>query len=435
VNFYETMEYIGSFPKLGEPVVSLNRFASLAAKFDNPQDRMKFIHVAGTNGKGSTVRMLSESLKKAGYITGEFTSPYIREWSERIRVNGINIPKNTLIRIVEYIKPVFDMESVRYSQFELTTIIAFLYFVSQNCDIVVLETGIGGLLDCTNIVKTTLVSVITSISFDHTAILGNTLTEIAEQKAGIIKPGTVTVAYPNNPPEAERIILKTALKQNSDLVKPDLDKLKIIESGISGSTFKYKHRQYELKMAGLHQVLNTVTAIEALESLRKIGFSKIKYSVLYEGFSSAYLHSRCQIIHDKPLIILDGAHNPDGMRSLAAFVRGLCDTPQIARTVMIVGMREDKDYDSSLSEICRYIDTAICVDGFMPGTVSAGKLAQSFKRARISPVSEAVRTAMAIAGTDGMVIIGGSLYLADALNKYMDTEFKLLDTKLHTEQC
>jgi dihydrofolate synthase/folylpolyglutamate synthase len=427
------MEYIGSFPKLGEPVTSLNRFAALLQKFDNPQDRLHYIHVAGTNGKGSTVRMLSDTLRKAGYITGEFTSPFIREWSERIRVNGVNIPKNTLIRIVEYVKPVFDMESVVYSQFELTTVIAFIYFASQDCDIVVLETGIGGLLDCTNIVNKTLVSVITSISYDHTAILGDGIAAIAEQKAGIIKPGTVTVCYPDNPPEAERIILKTALKKNSGFIKPDLDKLKIIDSGISGSIFKYRHREYELKMAGVHQVLNAVTAIETLEALRKLGFDRIKYSAVYEGLKSAYLHSRCQIIHDKPLIILDGAHNPDGMRSLAAFVRGLCDSPKIARTVMIVGMRADKDYESALSEICRYIDTAICVDGFMPGTVSAAKLAQAFRRARVTSVSEAVRLAIAIAGTDGMVIIGGSLYLADALNKYMDTEFKLIDTELNSE--
>jgi dihydrofolate synthase/folylpolyglutamate synthase len=427
------MEYIGSFPKLGEPVTSLNRFASLLAKLNNPQDRLQYIHVAGTNGKGSIVRMLSETLRRAGYVTGEFTSPYIREWSERIRVNGVNIPKDSLTRIVEYVKPVFDMESTIYSQFELTTVIAFIYFASQNCDIVVLETGIGGLLDCTNVIKTTLLSVITSISFDHTAILGDSITAIAAQKAGIIKPGTVTVCYPDNPPEAERIILKTALLQKSDFAKPDLDKLKIIESGITGSVFKYKRREFELKMAGIHQVINALTAIEALESLRRLGFEKIKYSAIYEGLRSAYLHSRCQIIHDKPLIILDGAHNPDGMRSLAAFVRKICDSPKIARTVMIVGMREDKDFETALGEISRYIDTAICVDGFMPGTVSAGRLAKPFRRARVASVSEAVRLAMAIAGTDGMVVIGGSLYLAEALNKYMDTEFKLIDYELTSE--
>ncbi|MDR0903733.1 MAG: bifunctional folylpolyglutamate synthase/dihydrofolate synthase [Ruminococcus sp.] len=433
MNFYETMEYIGSFPKLGEPVTSLNRFAALLQKFDNPQDRLQFIHVAGTNGKGSTVRMIAESLRRAGYVAGEFSSPYIREWSERIRINGVNIPRNTLIRIVEYVKPVFDMESTVYSQFELTTVIAFIYFASQKCDVVVLETGIGGLLDCTNVVKTTLISVITSISFDHTAILGDSITAIAEQKAGIIKPGSITVCYPDNPPEAERIILKTALQKKSEFIKPDLDKLKNIESGIQGSSFRYKHRDYELKMAGVHQVLNAVTAIETLESLRRLGFERIRYSVNYDGLKNAYLHSRLQIIHDKPLIILDGAHNPDGMRSLAAFVRKLCDSPKIARTVMIVGMREDKDYDTALAEICRYIDTAICVDGFMPGTVSAARLAKSFRRSRVASVSEAVRLAMAIAGTDGMIVIGGSLYLAEALNKYMDTEFKLIDMELNTE--
>jgi dihydrofolate synthase/folylpolyglutamate synthase len=415
MNIFEAMDYIGSFPKLGEPVTSLNRFAAICEKLGNPQNELQFIHVAGTNGKGSTVRMIAETLTLAGYVTGEYTSPYVRVWNDRIRVNGHNIPDDSLCRIVEQVKPVFERESVRYSQFELTTAIAFLYFASQKCDLVVLETGIGGLLDCTNVVTTTLVSVITSISFDHTAILGDTLELIAEQKAGIIKPDTAAVIYPENPIEAERVIFKTAMLSHCKFIKPDTDRLTIQKSDVNGSAFRYKGKNYNLKMAGKHQIYNAVTAIETLEYLRRLGYSFIRYSFEYEGLHDAYLISRCQIIHDKPLIILDGAHNPDGMRKLADLVREQKKAPKI----MIVGMKEDKAYEDALSEICRYIDTALCVDGFMPGTVRADKLAEVFRDGRVVSVSEAIGRAVTIAGNDGMIVIGGSLYLAEALNKYM----------------
>jgi dihydrofolate synthase/folylpolyglutamate synthase len=416
MNIFEARKYIAGFPKMGEPVTSLNRFADLCAKFGNPQNKLRFIHVAGTNGKGSTVRMIAEVLLRSGYITGEYSSPYVKEWNDRIRVGGMNIPDSALVRIVEYVKPIFDMEVLRYSQFELATIIAFIYFADQNCDIVVLETGIGGLLDCTNVVKTTIVSVITSVSLDHTMILGDTIEAITAQKAGIIKPGTAAVLYPDNSPAAERIVLKAALDNDCAFIKPEKERLTIKQYGIPGAQFRYKGKKYDIRMAGKHQIYNAVTAIETLEYLRRIGFDKIKYSFEYEGLHDAYLMSRCQIIHEKPLIILDGAHNPDGMRKLAEFVRRIKDRPKI----MVVGMREDKDYETALSEICRYIDIAVCVDGFIPQTVNAEKLAAIFRKGQVSPISEAVRKAIALAGEDGMVIIGGSLYLAEALNKYMD---------------
>jgi dihydrofolate synthase/folylpolyglutamate synthase len=281
---------------------------------------------------------------------------------------------------------------------------------------VVLETGIGGLLDCTNVVSNTIVSVITSISYDHTAILGNTLEAIAEQKAGIIKPNTAAVLYPDNPIEAERIVYKTALLSHCEFIKPQVERLSVISSTTEGSAFRYKGRNYNLKMAGKHQIYNAITAIETLEYLRHLGYSRLKYSFEYEGLHDAYLISRCQIIHNKPLIILDGAHNPDGMRKLAEFVR----EQKKSRCIMIVGMREDKAYEQALSEICRYVDIALCIDGFIPGTVRAGKLAEVFRDGREVPISEAIRRAVSLAGEDGMVVIGGSLYLAEALNKYME---------------
>jgi dihydrofolate synthase/folylpolyglutamate synthase len=246
------------------------------------------------------------------------------------------------------------------------------------------------------------------------AILGDTIEEIAEQKAGIIKRGAATVVYPDNQPEVFHILQRAAEIKNSEFIIPDEHKLKVVYYGLPGGRFKYRGRRYDIKMAGRHQIINAITAIETLDYLRRIGFKGIKYSFVYEGLRGAYLVSRCQIIQDKPLIILDGAHNPDSMRKLAEFIRQLSDKPKI----MIVGMREDKDFDTTLSEISRYIDTALCIDGFMPGTIGSDKLSALFTHALTVSVYEALRLAISLAGENGMVVIAGSLYLAEALSKY-----------------
>ncbi len=200
MNYCEAMSYIESFSKLGKPVSSLARFERIMDALGNPQKEMNFVHVAGqegmrilhvagTNGKGSTVRMIAETLTRSGYRTGEFTSPYIRVYNDRMRIDGVNISDDELAEIVTQIRPIIDDLSTDCSQFEITTAIAFIYFKAKKCSIVVMETGLGGLLDCTNIIEKSCVSVITSISPDHTAILGDTVEKIARHKAGIIKQG------------------------------------------------------------------------------------------------------------------------------------------------------------------------------------------------------------------------------------------------------
>ena len=227
MNYCEAMKYIDGFSKLGKPVTSLARFERIMDALGNPQNGMNFVHVAGTNGKGSTVRMIAETLTAAGYRTGEYTSPYIRVYNDRIRIDGVNIADEELAEIVTQIKPIIDDLSTDCSQFEITTAIAFIYFRAKGCSIVVLETGLGGLLDCTNIIESPRVSVITSISLDHTAILGDTEEKIARHKAGIIKQGCPVVISPSQSREAYAVVYRTAAQFESKLVTPDMNRLRI----------------------------------------------------------------------------------------------------------------------------------------------------------------------------------------------------------------
>jgi dihydrofolate synthase/folylpolyglutamate synthase len=415
VNVFEARNYIDSFSKLGAKVTDLSRFRRICAAIGSPEDRLLFVHVAGTNGKGSTVRMIANALRSASYRTGEFTSPYVNVWNDRIRIDGVNITDDELAAIVTEIKPIFDESPDNYSQFELTTAIAFIYFAAKKCDVVVLETGIGGRLDCTNVIENTLVSVITSVSLDHTAILGEMLSEIAAEKAGIIKEKRPVVLSSGQKSEVFRTVYLAATRNHSVFITPDTEKLKINEKYFPQNRFKYKGFTYELKMVGRHQIENALTAIETLYLLRECGFEKLRYQNIFEGLRSAALPSRCQVISEAPYILIDGAHNPDGMRRLADFVRDLPRSPKI----MITAMRGDKDFDSTLSAITRHIDLAYCIDGIFPGSVDARLLAERFDRAVCVSVTDALSLAVAAAGENGAVIIAGSLYLAAALQKYI----------------
>lgn len=409
------MNYINSFSKLGKPVNNLLRFARIMRALGNPQQHLRFVHVAGTNGKGSTVRMIASSLTKSGYRTGEFTSPFIRVYNDRIRIDGINISDMELADIVTRIRPVIDGLCTDCSQFEITTAIAFIYFAEKKCDIVVLEAGLGGLLDCTNIIENPCVSVITSISLDHTAVLGDTIETIARQKAGIIKQDCPVVLAPSQKREVYALVYRTATQFNSLFITPNTGRLKIEKCGCTGNRFSYKGMTYITAMAGRHQIDNALTAIETLYTLKKSGFNRISYVHIYDGIKTAEVPSRCQIIReDKPFVIIDGAHNPDGMRALADFIRTVPKAPKI----MVCGMMEDKDWQTAIGYISRYIDRAVCLDGFAPKTVFAPRLAEMFREAEVSSINDAVARAVTLAGTDGMVVVAGSLYLAAALQKH-----------------
>ncbi|MBQ2581431.1 MAG: bifunctional folylpolyglutamate synthase/dihydrofolate synthase, partial [Ruminococcus sp.] len=258
------MEFINQFTHSGKPVTDLSRIRRLLGALGDPQDKLAFVHIAGTNGKGSVAEMFNRIFISAGLKTGCFTSPFILRYNDRIRIDGCDIPDSELSQIAETVSKAVDElpEKDDFSQFEITQAIAFLYFVKHACDIVVLETGLGGLLDCTNVITSPLLTVITTIDLDHTAILGDTVAQIAAQKAGIIKPGVPCVLSANNPDEAVDVVRAAAQKNGSQLVIPDITTAVVTHADHFGSRFEYGGQQYTLSMAGMHQVTNALTVIE-----------------------------------------------------------------------------------------------------------------------------------------------------------------------------
>ncbi|HRT82772.1 MAG TPA: Mur ligase family protein, partial [Oscillospiraceae bacterium] len=272
MTYNEALAYISSFEAFGiRP--GLERIEALCKALNNPQDRLKFIHVAGTNGKGSTSTLIANSLAGSGHKVGLFTSPYVVDFRERFSINGEMISKTELAALVDDIKPKVDelAPNLIPTEFELITALAFLYFYLNNCDYVVLEVGLGGRFDSTNIIKRPLVSVITSVSKDHMAVLGDTIEKIAFEKAGIIKPNVPVVLYPLQAAEAYEVITEVAKYQKSDLFIPSLEELSIIDQSIFGSNFSYKNVIYSLALMGEHMIYNAITALTALELLKDGG--------------------------------------------------------------------------------------------------------------------------------------------------------------------
>ena len=281
MNFEEAMIYINSFSQSGRKVTDLSRIKKLLNLIGNPQDNLKFVHIAGTNGKGSVLEFCSNALINAGYKTGQFTSPYIKEYCDRIRINGQNIPKEKVAYYCMYVKKYAD--NLFFSQFEITFAIALLYYKEEACDIVFLEAGIGGELDATNIISSPLVSVITSVSLDHTQILGDTIEEIAVQKVGIIKENSYAVLSYDNEESVKKIALSKAFEKGSTLIVPDSSQIYIDKLNLKETEFRYKNKSYKLKMCGKHQIVNAVTAIEILSILNNIKLWEVRLMALKQG--------------------------------------------------------------------------------------------------------------------------------------------------------
>jgi len=418
-DFDNAMAFINGFDKLGKPIKDLNRISALLKFFHNPQDKLKFIHITGTNGKGSAAEMCSQILIKAGYRVGLFTSPFIVEYTDRIRINGQNIPKNELCEIASYVKETISNIEYQsdFSQFEITTTIAFIYFARIQCDIVVLETGIGGLLDATNVILSPIVSIITSISYDHTSILGETLEEIAAQKAGIIKKNCSCIISANNPKEVVSVIKNVANKMKSELLMPCYDMVYNISTSVNGSKFIYKCNNYILRMAGEHQIINALSVIEAMNFVQRAGFF-ITNSHIKDGIESSRVFARAEILSNQPLVILDGAHNQSGMKALADIVK----TANCPSCVAVIGMLKDKNALASLKEIAPFVSEFICVEGFHPNEVCAGELVKILnslgKNAfAIYDINLALIEAKNLISEDGLLLICGSLYLSSLARK------------------
>ena len=414
-NYYHSLLTFGIMP-------GLDRIKLLLERLGSPEKSLRCIHVAGTNGKGTVCSFLAAVLKEAGYKTGLYTSPYIVDFRERIRVNGEMISESDLENITETVKNAVEElrnEDVVITEFEAVTAAAFLYYKIVGCDFVVLETGLGGRFDATNVIERPLVSVIVSISLDHVNILGNTISDIAYEKCGIIKNDCPVVTNNAQPADALKMIKEQSQMRNSPLSVADVNAISILDESICGSNIFYGGRSVFVPFPGKHQAENCINALTVIDVLKEQGIV-ISEKAVREGISKTKNPARCEIVSENPLVILDGCHNEDSARALRSVVeKHLSDKKVIA----VMGMMQDKDIDNVLSLLLPYFDKVNTVPVSNPRAISADELSLKIKRlnseADTFENSEcALRSALAEADENTVVIVCGSLYLcSDVYNK------------------
>lgn len=416
MKYEEAIEYLHSFGRV--PVTTdLHKIKRLLAGLDNPQDSLKFIHIAGTNGKGSVAAFCASALKEAGYKTGLYISPFIVKINERIQINGEYIPDDLFASVISKVKKIADEYKDDYAQFDILTAAAMEWYAKNNCDIVVLETGLGGRLDATNAVMKTIVSVITSVSYDHTEILGNTIEEIAYEKAQIIKAGCSAVVYPIQQQGALDIIMETAERKRAKINIPDISALEISDSNLDYTKFRYKNDDYVITMPGKYQVLNAVTAIEALDELSYNGFYNLIKEKIVLGLMKASNPARFEVVSGKPLVILDGAHNPSGTQALSDTVKYYLNGKN---TAFVIAMMRDKNVDESVKNLSQAAGKMIVTQIDNPRCMNSEELKHIADKycndvtVNNNPLS-AVESAV-ISGADA-VIVCGSLYLVSEIRK------------------
>lgn len=415
MNYKESLEFIHSRMKFGSRP-GMERITALCEEIGNPQDKLKFVHVAGTNGKGSTCNMIAKILEAAGYKVGLFTSPYIVDFRERMQINSQMISEKELAQLVTEIKPIVEMLSkkgIEPTEFEIITAVAFQYFLNNNCDIVVLEVGLGGLLDSTNIIKKSEVSVICSISLDHTDILGDTLLKIAEQKCGIFKEGGRVVGYPQPDFTVERYIKEQAKKMNCEYMHADLSRIRLVREEADGSTIIYAGCTFKIPLTGKHQIYNFSTAISAINTLKQNGWT-ITAQNMIDGISALKMPARTEIVGKEPLTIIDGGHNPEGVDALCLTLKTHCAGKKI---IAVFGMMKDKDYSYCIEHLAPLCERIYTTTPSNPRALPAKELAKAVKPlcSKVKPVvdyGKAYEKALKKAGKDDVVLVCGSLYLA-----------------------
>lgn len=411
MNYKEALEYMDSVGFFGSKP-GLERIAALGEKLGNPQDKLKFVHIAGTNGKGSCAAMLSSVLKAAGYKTGLYTSPYLFRFNERMQINGEQVPDESLAEIVTRIKPLADSMEDHPTEFELMTAAAFLWFFEENCDIVVLETGLGGRYDATNIIKAPEVSVIMNIGLDHTGVLGDTVEKIAREKAGIIKPGCPCVIY-EQVEGVRAVIEKECGEKGAELTAADFAAIEPVFDSLDGQAFNYKGVSYALPLIGEHQLKNAAVAIEAVNALRGKGW-EISEDALERGLYAVSWPARFELVDDEPYFVVDGGHNPQCAQTVRDnMLRYFAD----AHRVLLIGVLADKDYRELAEILNEAADEYICVAPNSERALPAAELGAYLEKfgkpvQAFESIPEAVAAAREAAGEEGAVCAVGSLYMA-----------------------
>lgn len=422
MNYKETLEYIHSVCWKGSRP-GLERTKLLLSMMGNPQDELKYIHVAGTNGKGSVCSMLASVLKKAGYKTGLYTSPYVRYFNERMMINGEMISNDELSEVTEYVKQFADKMEDLPTEFELITAIGFEYFKRNKCDVVVLETGMGGRLDSTNIIKENVLSVITGISLEHTAYLGDTVAKIAREKAGIIKEGS-PVVFGGSSDEAYEAIKEKADEMGSLVYRASASGFNNVEFSLRGCTLDSEsYRQLFVSLVGDYQPSNIATALKCIDILKEKGYGLTDEAVR-SGMGCVYWPARFEIINEDPLMIYDGAHNPEGLRACIDSIKRFFNGQKVN---IISGVMKDKDVSQMLPVISEVANEAFTVTPDNPRSMKSNEYAAHFNRYGIKAysfdtVEEGVRAALEASKKAGVPLVSlGTLYMygdvRDALEK------------------
>lgn len=405
INYIENYDW--SSTKLG-----LDRTKELLNRVGNPQKSLKFVHVAGSNGKGSTCAVLESVLRTAGYKTGMYTSPYIIDFCERIQVNNENIDGEALARITDRVRAEAEAMEDHPSQFELVTVIGMLYFKECNCDIVVLEVGMGGALDSTNAIDAPEVAVITNIGLEHTEYLGNTLEEIAATKGGIIKPGCNVVCY-DGAEEVTATIRNICDEKGVPFTLSDFGRITPLKGDIfDGQEFLWDGKlKINMPLLGEYQLHNACVALHVLEALRERGYD-ISDDSIVNGFAKTGWPARFEVLSKEPLFILDGGHNPQCAEALASNLRLYLNGRNLA---CLIGVLADKDYNRMLDEVEPFIDHYYCVTPNSPRALGAKELAAVLsERGKTAKAYESISDAMAAIkdNAEPAVIAFGSLYMA-----------------------
>jgi dihydrofolate synthase/folylpolyglutamate synthase len=412
VSIESTLKYIHSVSWRGSKL-GLDRIRELMDLLGNPDRELKFVHVAGTNGKGSTCACIASVLTEAGYKTGLFTSPYIMKFNERMQIDGEYISDEDLEKYTDIIRPFADGMEDKPTEFELITAVAMEYFRSEGCDIVVLEVGLGGELDSTNVIDPPEAAVITSIGLDHTAQLGSTITDIAMAKAGIIKPGC-DVVISGGDEEADAVFERVCAERGCRLHKVDRDKINVKSESLKGISFDYdSHKNITIPLVGTYQPVNASTAVTAIDVLREKGWN-ISEKDLKKGLKKVKWPGRFEVLSEDPRVILDGAHNPHGM---TATVESLKTYFPDRKGVFVVGAMADKDVAAMAELLAPIAEKVITVVPDNPRAMKAPELAAVFAGFGVDAepadsIDEGVKRAFELRKGGSYICALGSLYFS-----------------------
>ena len=421
----EAIEYIENYT-WSKTRLGLDRTRELLHAIGDPQRKLKFVHVAGSNGKGSTCAMLDSILRAAGYRTGLYTSPYIQDFCERMQVNGKNISGEDLARITELIRVHADAMEDHPSQFELVTAIAMQYFLEQRCDLVVLEVGMGGELDSTNVIDCPEAAVITNIGLEHTEYLGDTLEKIAAAKGGIIKPGCTAVCY-DSVPEVMDTLWKICKQQDADFRVARAEDLQELSHSLDGQRFAWKGKEYAVPLLGPHQLRNAGTVLETVAALREKGW-EIPEAAAEAGLRTVRWPARFEVLWREPLFIVDGGHNPQCAEALC---RNLEEYLPGQKFTFLAGILADKDYRHMLDLIAPFAKRFVCITPDSPRALPAEDLAaEVLQRGIPARACESIEAGVreALEGGEDTVAFG-SLYMAGRVRTAFPQQLKKLQRK------